>query len=567
MPGPIGYTFIHDQIKARREARRASQQAGGDSAPVGDNGDKATAHEDVQYDGGDKGSAAAVGAAQVGAALAMDEEAVGKAGAPERTGVPRDPENARSKKRSYTAVLVAGFALAIDFTMSLMSIQPLFYLLSGPQSLYGLTFGCYDLTAMLFAPLFGLWTDRTRRFKPQILLGSLVNAAGNLLYAFTVLAGQWWIMLVSRLIAGMGAATLGIGSSYITQTTTSAQRQVKLGRYRITQNVARMVGPFIGYLFLGLPNVSSSSSTGLKLFNWYSVPGWCAFALVVLVAIFFAWAYVEPTEENEHLVKPEARDDSRGPPSPERVREFWVFAVSWLFLTFLIVMSATGFTSNLFGLAAGQYHLVTTQGENWRTYVGVGAGAAAAGILFRRMIRWVPHWWEERKIVLLSNWLQLLYWLLVIPYQGATWVPPDGLFYAATALAGFTVVINQASIETFFSKKLTQYADVVGDHVGKWMGAYFMCASGDQYWIGGCVLLHAIPMYAAMAGLQFCVNLACLYVIRSNWSWADRQPASAQSPALGADNGNGNGDNTLFKATSDGADGAAGQENASKVPF
>ncbi len=77
---------------------------------------------DVHYDGGDKaGGAAAVGAAQVGPPL--DEEAVGKAGAPERTGVPRDPENARSKKRSYTAVLVAGFALAIDFTMSLMSIQ------------------------------------------------------------------------------------------------------------------------------------------------------------------------------------------------------------------------------------------------------------------------------------------------------------------------------------------------------------------------------------------------------------------------------------------------------------
>ncbi len=68
------------------------------------------------------------------------------------------------------------------------------------------------------------------------------------------------------------------------------------------------------------------------------------------------------------------------------------------------------------------------------------------------------------------------------------------------------------------------------------------------------------------AGLQFCVNLACLYVIRRNWSWADSQPASLQNPALGADNGNGNGDNTLFKATSDGADGAAGQENASKVP-
>lgn len=32
----------------------------------------------------------------------------------------------------------------------------------------------------------------------QIVFGSVVNAAGNLLYAFTVLAGEWWIMLLSR---------------------------------------------------------------------------------------------------------------------------------------------------------------------------------------------------------------------------------------------------------------------------------------------------------------------------------------------------------------------------------
>lgn len=41
------------------------------------------------------------------------------------------------------------------------------------------------------------------------------------------------------------------------------------------------------------------------------------------------------------------------------------------------------------------------------------------------------------------------------------------------------VVINQTSIETVFSKKLTQFADVVGDSVGKHMGAYFMAASGE----------------------------------------------------------------------------------------
>lgn len=99
----------------------------------------------------------------------------------------------------------------------------------------------------------------------QVMLGAVVNGIGNLIYAFTVLADGWWIMLLGRrvcwfvcarigqagsllerdcqnaaalgppllssrrLVAGVGAATLGIGSSYITQTTTSERRQVCRG--------------------------------------------------------------------------------------------------------------------------------------------------------------------------------------------------------------------------------------------------------------------------------------------------------------------------------------------------
>lgn len=221
--------------------------------------------------------------------------------------------------------------------MSLMSIQPLYYLLSGPQHIYGLTFGSYDLTAMLFAPIFGLWTDRTRRFRAQVLLGAAVNAVGNLLYAFVFLADQWSLMLVARCgeaaggrvlahthggatlqawphrllcvwrapasrdrlpqradsshtslpsrdraIAGVGAATLGIGASYITQTTTSERRQVVLGRYRVTQNVARMAGPFVGYLFIGLPNVSRLAALLFSLLVWEL---WGALGLVYCAAV------------------------------------------------------------------------------------------------------------------------------------------------------------------------------------------------------------------------------------------------------------------------------------------
>ena len=38
--------------------------------------------------------------------------------------------------------------------------------------------------------------------------------------------------------------------------------------------------------------------------------------------------------------------------------------------------------------------------------------------------------------------------MLLIPYGGAEWVPPPALFYAATALMGFLVILNQASLET-----------------------------------------------------------------------------------------------------------------------
>ena len=168
-----------------------------------------------------------------------------------------------------------------------------------------------------------------------------------------------------------------------------------------------MIGPFVGYLFLGeegrccwlalvvavagaaahrlqtptrsaplpllagLPTVSASSSTALKLFNWYTVPGWAAFLLVALLMVYFAWGFEDPTWANEHLVKaraaaagcrgllpllrlacrlptcpcparpqqPDALDESRGPPSAERIVRFRSFAHPWLLLSFFTVFA------------------------------------------------------------------------------------------------------------------------------------------------------------------------------------------------------------------------------------
>ena len=54
------------------------------------------------------------------------------------------------------------------------------------------------------------------------------------------------------------------------------------------------------------------------------------------------------------------------------------------------------FYSNLFALFAGQYHQVTTQTENWRTFIAVGIGAMVAAAAYRRAIKHFPKIADER---------------------------------------------------------------------------------------------------------------------------------------------------------------------------
>lgn len=77
-------------------------------------------------------------------------------------------------------VIGIGFCMVIDYTMSLMSIQALWYILEGKVNslgLYGFAFGAYDLTQCLFAPLIGIAADRYP-LKWVFLVTVLINVGG-----------------------------------------------------------------------------------------------------------------------------------------------------------------------------------------------------------------------------------------------------------------------------------------------------------------------------------------------------------------------------------------------------
>ena len=501
------------------------------------------------------------------ARASMDPEQPGRDNDSLLTGIPNDPKNRSSKRSSYLALLFQGAAMAVDFTMALMSIQTFYYVLGGPPRLYGFTFGSYDLTALLVAPLLGFVSDKPKSFKPLFLLCMAINASGNLLYAFTFLGHEWYMMLIARLVAGVGAASLGLGSSYITSTTTMEQRQKQLVSYRVIQSLARFLGPFVGYIFLGLPTVSSSSSTALKVFNWYTIPGWVAFFVVACIFLVFLWKFHDPTEENEHIVRSQAKIAEN---LDERAKEFRTFIIIWLSMVFVSTFLQFGYYANLFGLFAGQFHGVSDQYEQWKVFVAVGAGAGTASITYRTGVKVFPKVFNERVMVIFSSWILFVVYMLVIPFGGSTEILAEARFYASSALFGLAVVIGAPAVEAVFSKKITQFQDVVGENIAKLLGIFYMCQScgrfagplvagavtyiatpsgqqnycpdgetladdgsplcagnttqacaifPDQYYVEGCVLKHAVPFFSVFAGIGGVTAILYMLILKRYWSY------------------------------------------------
>eukprot|EP00963_Diacronema_lutheri_P006225 scaffold526_cov494-Pavlova_lutheri.AAC.1 len=319
--------------------------------------------------------------------------------------------------------------------------------------------------------------------------------------------------------------------------TTMEQRTARLGSYRVSQSLARQLGPMVGYIFIGLPalNQEGGNSTAREVFNWYTMPGWFTFIAVVVILAFFCFMFVNPSEENGHVVPKKM--------GKEMSKEVYTFFSFYLPLHFGIGLAVWAFSSNLFGLGAGQFHIVSDQVDNWRVFVGFGAGALGGAFIYKKFTvsQRVPH--IERYLVALAPCFILCSWLLTISYKGETDVPPAGLFYASTAVMGIGISTYYASSETFFSKKLTQYH--CEGTIAKFIGLYAIVSAGsrfagpliaggvtriadsqgnvntpdcnftngDQYVTDGCVLYNNILFFSAMAGFTFLLIVCLAFVL------------------------------------------------------
>jgi multidrug resistance protein len=170
------------------------------------------------------------------------------------------------------ARLLVLFITAFIDMVGLVMIVPLlpFYATTfGANALLvGVLISAFSVAQLAVAPAWGRLSDRYGR-RPAILAGLAVSAVAYLVFAF---AGSVPVLLLSRLVQGVGGGTIGVVQAYVADVSTPEQRTKSLGWLSAVTSLGAVVGPAFGSAMVAL--------------GGQRAPGLAAAALSVLVAVF-----------------------------------------------------------------------------------------------------------------------------------------------------------------------------------------------------------------------------------------------------------------------------------------
>ncbi|KAM3865747.1 major facilitator superfamily domain-containing protein 8 [Diretmus argenteus] len=212
------------------------------------------------------------------------------------------------QKRNLTFLIIGLIFLlsGIEYAVILPTIWRYLQILEAPPYFLGLGLAAFSLSGLLTGPLFGLWSDRSRTTKTIILFANLFEIVGNFMY---FMGYSKWLLLCSRLVAGVGA---GAGSSifgFLTRSTRPDERAGVFAAIMACRQAGLLVGPAFN-LFLRLCDFK----LGPFVVNMYTSPGifmcllWILLQFVVL-AFYWDIPPLSSTEGGFAMVEMKEEED------------------------------------------------------------------------------------------------------------------------------------------------------------------------------------------------------------------------------------------------------------------
>src|SRR4030095_4795679 len=193
-------------------------------------------------------------------------------------------ENSSNSRSDFGRLAILIAVATIDLLGATMVFPQIpFYAIhfNSSPTFIGVIFASFFLAQLLAAPMWGRISDRYGR-RPALLIGL---AALGLGLGTVALADSLWMLLLARLVQGLGGGTTGVTQAYVADTVRPEDRARALGWLSAGTNVGTMVGPAIG---------------SFLAYRGQSAPPTMA-AVLCALNLFFAWVWLPESRKAEHV--------------------------------------------------------------------------------------------------------------------------------------------------------------------------------------------------------------------------------------------------------------------------
>lgn len=136
-------------------------------------------------------------------------------------------------------------------------VIPLFPLLvesiGGGPVMIGVLIGVYSLFQFLFSPILGRLSDKYGR-KPVLFVSAILTALGYLVVFFS---HSFWILLLGRVLSGIGSANISVVQAYIADTSEAHERTKRIALLGSIFGLGFIFGPVVGGLTASEFNINT----------------------------------------------------------------------------------------------------------------------------------------------------------------------------------------------------------------------------------------------------------------------------------------------------------------------
>jgi multidrug resistance protein len=262
------------------------------------------------------------------------------------------------------------------------------------EAAIGIAIAIYSFVQFLFNPILGKLSDKYGR-KPVIVVCLFLNAIGYIVFSFT---DSYILLLVSRVVAGIGGSSIGVAQAYIADITTRENRSKGMGLIGAAFGLGFVFGPLIG---------------GLLSEFGYAVTGYVAagFSLIAFLLTIFYLPESLKNKLNDENIEPQLRRKIFDFPAMKKILQKPDLAVLIL-LFFILTFSFANIYGTFALLGLKVYGFTDMQNGYMFGIVGLTSAIVQGGLIGR-----INKLMTKKTILIIGSFLIMLT-LALIPYAG-----------------------------------------------------------------------------------------------------------------------------------------------------